>query len=934
MLATLLFSAAFATGDTLSYSIRRSAVLQYGLVDVQITGKADENSGRIGYFDQEYVKKVEQVLAGEAVAGVAPLIREQAAVIAPDNRLSEPSVTILGLEPALMAAFNSLETAAGQSLSVTNLNPAEVYISQALADDLAIAQGDRLDVYLGPKATRLTVAGIYAEGAKPAGTMSLALPLAELQKITGNDGRINTIIISNEGDLIGGATHVDAVLTALKPFTEANELTAASPKQTALKMADEAGSMFSTIFLLFGQFSIAAGILLIFLIFVMLAAERKRELGIMRAVGTQRGHVVRMFVYEGAMYALMAAAVGSLLGLVVGWGMVRVMAAAFGTMAESGFELTYYFNWRSLVIAYTLGMVFTFAIVLISSWRVSRLNIVRAIRDIPEPKIQRRSIKGWIFTILLPIVGAVATMSGAQYNSVSLFMLGVSLMIIGVALLAWRLGVPERIPFSLGGLGLLYWWLLPQPEFIKTLLPDLGNGGLEMFFLSGIMVVIGAVWTVIYNADVITGLFVLLFGNVRGLSSVLRMAVAYSMHNRFRTGMILAMFSLVIFTLVVMAFILNAVALAVSDVDKLSSNFQIEARAGYANPINDMAAALEEAGLNRDDFEVIAAFTGMPIRIAQEGVDNAADPVDFYISAANDAYLDHVTYNFQLMAAGYDNPADVWQALREGQDVVVVRSWIVPSRNNFTVSDTPFNLEGFYAEDEILPEIYVHVSSPFTGQLRRLQVIGVLEGTAFYAGNGPVLTSQAVLHELAPVTMPAQSYLFRLREGVDAAAVTRELELAFVENGLQATVTADQIARQVGANLMINNLLQGFMSLGLVVGIAALGVIAARSVVERHQQIGVLRAIGFQRGMVQMAFLLENSFVAFMGILLGVALGMAVAHFALEGMAESMPGIEYVIPWSNILVVAGVAYGASLLMTLLAARQAAHVQPAEALRFE
>jgi putative ABC transport system permease protein len=41
------------------------------------------------------------------------------------------------------------------------------------------------------------------------------------------------------------------------------------------------------------------------------------------------------------------------------------------------------------------------------------------------------------------------------------------------------------------------------------------------------------------------------------------------------------------------------------------------------------------------------------------------------------------------------------------------------------------------------------------------------------------------------------------------------------------------------------------MALGLIVGVAALGVISARSVVERRQQIGVLRAVGFRRGMVQ-----------------------------------------------------------------------------------
>jgi hypothetical protein len=42
---------------------------------------------------------------------------------------------------------------------------------------------------------------------------------------------------------------------------------------------------FLTFFMLFGTFSIAAGILLIFLIFMMLAAERRSEMGMARAVG-------------------------------------------------------------------------------------------------------------------------------------------------------------------------------------------------------------------------------------------------------------------------------------------------------------------------------------------------------------------------------------------------------------------------------------------------------------------------------------------------------------------------------------------------------------------------------------------------------------------------------------------------------------------------
>jgi ABC-type antimicrobial peptide transport system permease subunit len=82
--------------------------------------------------------------------------------------------------------------------------------------------------------------------------------------------------------------------------------------------------------------------MLIFLIFVMLAAERKKEMGIARAVGMQRSHLVRMFAFEGAVYALLAGAVGALLGVAIGWGMVGILSVAFG---QVDLELTYLFRW-------------------------------------------------------------------------------------------------------------------------------------------------------------------------------------------------------------------------------------------------------------------------------------------------------------------------------------------------------------------------------------------------------------------------------------------------------------------------------------------------------------------------------------------------------------------------------------------------------------
>ena len=186
----------------------------------------------------------------------------------------------------------------------------------------------------------------------------------------------------------------------LHPTLAGLGLEADNSKQDALKLADEQGAAFMSMFTTFGSFSIAAGILLIFLIFVMLAAERRGELGIARAVGTRRTHLVQMFLYEGLTYDVVAAAVGALLGIAVAFVMVLAMAAAFN--AESDISISFSVKPTSIVIAYAIGVLLTLAVVAFSAWRVSRMNIVSAIRNLPEPPAAGNRRARW----LLGAIGA------------------------------------------------------------------------------------------------------------------------------------------------------------------------------------------------------------------------------------------------------------------------------------------------------------------------------------------------------------------------------------------------------------------------------------------------------------------------------------------------------------------------------------------------
>lgn len=978
MLAAMIFSASFATGDTLSYSIRSLAVKSLGEVDIMVMSEGVdfgsmqmgmETTGRPSYFQESESDTVRNSLSGAiqdgVVDGVAPAIIETVPVAA-ESRLNEPAVTLLGLDHRYMDPFDPLLDSQGNRLSLKDLEDlgdGHAYVNAALAEALEAGVGDQIEVYLGTAGTPLTIDGIYESGGNPSTfsldtAASMVVPLSQVQSIRGSS-EINFIIITNRGDAIDGAEHTQEVTAILGPVLEGTGLKAQSVKQDALDEADEGGAMFSSIFLMFGSFSIIAGVMLIFLILVMLAAERKRELGIARAVGAQREHIIRLFTYEGALYALMASAIGAGLGLLVSWAMIQVMAGAF---EEMGFGLVYHFTVAGLIMSYTMGVVITLLVVVISAWRVSRLNIISAIKDIPEPRQTDeqglwsliRSACGfrlllgflpvfwvrpgpafrlWVATLpfSLPVLGLLVLFFGLQEKQWAQYSLGSSLLIIGVCLLARRFRLPDRAAYTLAGLGLLAFWLTPGDYHPYG---DEMSGGMESFILAGVMMVGGGVFVVMYNSDLLLSAIMSLFGRIRTLAPVLKTAVSYPMASRFRTGMALAMFSLIIFTLVVMSVMNASFDSVLSDTDRVSGGFDIRGEVSLNNPIPDIQTALDGPdGVGQDSFQSIGSLSYFPAKVRE--ADKGREWDDLYLTGVDQGYTTSVTYSFELMTKDYDSEQEVWRALTDSSALAVLNAAVVPTRGG-QMGDNGIDLvvgEGeFYLEDDILPDnVYIEVRNAFTGQMQKLHVIGVVDVMAGpYAA--PITTSQETVNALAGFPVSPTSYRFQVRsEGAgEVPELARALEKQFMENGMNTEVMAEEVRDFGRMNAMFMNLIMAFMGLGLIVGIAALGVIAARSVVERRQQIGMLRAIGFEQRMVQISFLLESSFIALLGIGLGVALGVAISYQIDTGIE----GMTTVIPWARIGLIVGLAYLASLFTTFLPAYQAARVYPAEALRFE
>jgi putative ABC transport system permease protein len=491
----------------------------------------------------------------------------------------------------------------------------------------------------------------------------------------------------------------------------------------------------------------------------------------------------------------------------------------------------------------------------------------------------------------------------------------------------------DRNVYTFIGLTLILYWGVPF-DSLDWIVPDL-ESSIEMFFISGICMVAAAVWVVIYNADLITNALTAVFGRVSKIRPSLKTAIAYPLNSRLRTGLTLAMLALVIFTLIVMSSLTSSFATVLEDVDSVTGDWDIVATVSYNNPIEDIEADLPELlGADAASISAVGGYTTLPIEARQIDAEEQ-EWKSYTVRGATLDYLETTGHGFALTAKEYgDTQEEIWKALREDPTLGVIDSIGVPTRGGggFVIGGPQFKMEGFFIEDDEMPPTEIEIREPRSGAVAKVTIIAVLDLVSDQFGV--IMFDKATLDEISPDVLPLTTYRFRLEEGVDAGTSADGLEAAFLANGMETQVLADELEEQRQANVALNNLLQGFMASGLLVGIAALGVISLRSVVERRQQIGVLRAIGYRRSMVLASFLMESSFIALLGIFLGVGLGTLLAFNLVTFIGDQVPGLRFSMPWFQIGLIVSLAYAFSLLTTFLPARQASRIYPAQALRYE
>jgi putative ABC transport system permease protein len=574
--------------------------------------------------------------------------------------------------------------------------------------------------------------------------------------------------------------------------------------------------------------------LLLALLVILLAAERRAELGMSRALGLRRSHLVHVLLFEGCGYGMVAA----LLGVLLGVGVTALELALFTLLPKLGVGvaansvpapvltsgvLHLWVSWQSLLTSWCLGVLATMLTVLVIALWISRTNIVAAIRDLDDPVVARPTLASLWRAVWSPAVTpggtrvpetparcfsrmseaavgllwgifargplcllaalALFVLTGAPTNGWARLLVDVLLITGGALLGGWLLTLvrmpvrlARRLCFTLLGFGWLATGILQGNAFIALFQPVVSFNGtpsaLELL-LNMLLPVMGAIVLVITNLDLLVALLSAGLRRVRGVVPISRTSVAYPLAFRFRTGVTVALLSLVMF-LVLLLVTTNLGAIQEAEAATSSGGFQLQATVSGSqlaryNGLPAQLQALQTHQMLGQDFAAVGLVHLMydypqagPVQPLQLDLDGGKLHYSLNTppQVADDAFLASTTLPLYARASGFSSDRQVWDALRTHPGDVVLQydAQVVgmPASSGFA----PFTAE--------IPE-----SSAPAAHAHPVTVIGLMPANTPWR----VLLSLGTARTIAqpPYIAFLTTYLFRLQAATDETRAAQDL---------------------------------------------------------------------------------------------------------------------------------------------------------------
>lgn len=314
-------------------------------------------------FNQRVLERVQGVegvlLAVPSTSNATMLMLEE----------KEVALTVYGVDPAIDREVRPYRMAEGDFLPEGDKQAVIVARDFAERHDIEVGKEVTLLGAEGPE--DFLVVGIMADEG-PARRAKMVMPLLVSQEVFARGKNIDAIDVVAEEGIAASTEALDRLKATLQEeLGPAYEVVYPAARAKGVAEALRGMSMGLSYFAVASLFT---GAYLVFNTFSMTVAERTREIGMLRAIGTTRWQNFRLILTEAVILGLFGSLFGFLIGLLISIPMMKIMGTTFGI--EKGLLSI---PPGGAITGFIVGMMVTISSALIPAMRASRVSPVEAI---------------------------------------------------------------------------------------------------------------------------------------------------------------------------------------------------------------------------------------------------------------------------------------------------------------------------------------------------------------------------------------------------------------------------------------------------------------------------------------------------------------------------------------------------------------------------
>ncbi|UFQ16112.1 MULTISPECIES: ABC transporter permease [Streptomyces] len=340
-----------------------------------------------------------------------------------EGAVASPSVTVVDSDNKNLGPTNGGPTIAGnwtrndlRSMDITAghspRGPTEVMIDADTADKHDLKIGDELRTIAATGDHTAKISGIAAFKVTNPGAAIVYFDTATAQReLLGATGRFTHVNVTADAGVSDARLKANVAAAVDKAGGSAYDIR--TQKESADENREAVGSFMDVMkyaMLGFAGIAFLVGIFLIINTFSMLVAQRTREIGLMRAIGSSRKQVNRSVLVEALLLGVFGSVLGVGAGIGLAVGLMKLMSG-MGMELSTG-DLTV--AWTTPVVGMALGILVTVLAAYLPARRAGKVSPMAALRDAGTPADGRASVLRAVIGLVLTGVGGLGLYAAGQ----------------------------------------------------------------------------------------------------------------------------------------------------------------------------------------------------------------------------------------------------------------------------------------------------------------------------------------------------------------------------------------------------------------------------------------------------------------------------------------------------------------------------------------